>query len=203
MCHVHNNNIQYAWNRQVSICMCMCQCVRALQHATNSNDDYGNGNRCAVCVLHAEINDGMLVRTVLKKRNSSLKKKNSLFKKIVQKQKFLKWKKRQNGSFCFACKKLRSQIFQSAKIVAWKVGGSKKIRWWREGQTSVSVYCVLGPWVHAHLLVPDNCQRNEKRKLWNYIYYISFSSKLCQCFHKQSGKFCKIKAMAILNIQQS
>lgn len=58
MCHVHNNNIQYAWNRQVSICM--CQCVRALQHATNSNDDYGNGNRCAVCVLHAEINDGML-----------------------------------------------------------------------------------------------------------------------------------------------
>lgn len=52
---------------EIGKCLYVCVSVCVVQHATKSNDDYGNGNRSAVSVLHAEINDGTLVRTVGKK----------------------------------------------------------------------------------------------------------------------------------------
>lgn len=60
---------------EIGKCLYVYVSVCVVQYATKSNDDYGNGNRCAVCVLHAEINDRTLVRTVQKKRILIFKKK--------------------------------------------------------------------------------------------------------------------------------
>lgn len=128
-----------------------------------------------------------------KKRTLLYKKKNSLFKKIVQIQKFLRWKKRQNGSFCFACKKLRSQILQSAKIVAWKVGGGKKRRRWREGQ----LLCLCTAYLGVEFMLICLCQTiaKETRKENCEITFITFRFPLnfANAFTSRAESFARLK----------